>query len=48
MYLLFAIATAFFYVTTARPGSLTTRDFCMIAAVAVFSILGLTDGIRRK
>jgi len=48
MYLLFAIATAFFYVSTARPGALTTRDFCMIVAVAVFSVLGVKDGIPRK
>ena len=48
MYFFFAIATALFYVSTARPGALTSRDFTMILAVAVLSLLGLVDGIRRK
>jgi len=48
MYFFFAVVVAFLYVSTASPGSLSTADFGMIVAVAVFSFLGLVDNIQRR
>jgi len=48
MYFFCAIMIAGLYVYNARPGStMSTQDFSMIVAVAVFSFLGLVDHIRR-
>jgi hypothetical protein len=47
MYFFFAIVVAGLYCLNARAGALRTQDLALIIAVAVFSMLGLIDQIRR-
>jgi len=48
MYFFFAVATAGLYIATARPGMIRDQDMFLIVAVAVFSMLGLVDNMKRR
>ena len=48
MYFYFAVAFAGFYIATARPGMMRDQDLAMIVAVAVYSMLGLVDSLKRR